>query len=116
MRSIVRTATIVTFLGLATVLGCGGDSPDPGGGNRATEVDSITYPSSGCAQLHGSFFSTETVLIKETDGTLISQGTPDSDRNAFTLSTIPTGTHSYEIFVSCDSGPESLGNFTFNEP
>lgn len=107
---------MVTFLGLATVLGCGSDSPDQGGGNCATEVNSITYPSSGFAQLHGSFYSTETVLIKETDGTLISQGTPDSDRNAFTLSNIPTGTHTYEIFVSCDSGQESLGNFTFNEP
>lgn len=116
MRSIVRTATMLLFLGLATVLGCGSDSSDPGGGNCATQVDSISYPSSGFAQLHGSFYSTESVLIKETDGTLISQGTPDSDRNAFTLSNIPTGTHTYEIFVSCDSGQESLGDFTFNEP
>ncbi|MBA2685103.1 MAG: hypothetical protein H0U66_11495 [Gemmatimonadaceae bacterium] len=50
-----------------------------------------------------------------TDGTLVSQGRPDSNRNAFTLDGIPSGTHTYEIVVSCADGQESLGNFTFNE-
>jgi hypothetical protein len=114
MRSIVRTATLVMFLGVATTLGCGGDTPEDMGANCQTEVDSITYPSAGFATLHGSFFSSESVIIQETDGTLISDGTPDSDRNAFTLGNIPSGMHTYEIVISCDAGRDNLGGFTFN--
>lgn len=56
----------------------------------------------------------ETVIIQETDGTVIAQGTPDTNRNAFTLAGVPSGDHHYEIVISCDAGPENLGGFDFN--
>ncbi len=113
MRSIVRTATIGMFLALAMTLGCGSDNTEDPTANCQTDVTSITYPTSGFATLHGSFFSDETVIIQETDGTVVSQGTPDSNRNAFTLGGIPSGTHTYEIVVSCADGRLNLGSFTF---
>ena len=39
---------------------------------------------------------------------------PDSDRNAFSFSGIPSGTHTYHIIISCSSGRDDLGSFTFD--
>jgi hypothetical protein len=102
------------FLALATTLGCGSDNSEEPGASCNTDVTSVDSPAAGYATLHGSFFSNETVIIQETDGTVISQGTPDSDRNAFTLGGVPSGTHTYEIVISCDAGRDNLGSFTFN--
>lgn len=114
MQSFARTATMVMFLALATTVGCGSDnSEDPGGANCNTDVTSITSPAAGFATLHGDFFSNESVIIQETDGTVISSGTPSSNRNAFTLDGVPSGTHTYEIVISCDAGRDNLGSFTF---
>lgn len=114
MRSIVRTATMVMFLAIASALGCGSDNTEEPGANCNTDVDAgVTSPAPGNATLHGQFYSDETVIIQETDGTVISSGTPNSDRDAFTLSGVPSGTHTYEIVISCDGGRENLGSFTF---
>jgi hypothetical protein len=112
MRISLRGAGQIAVLCALVSLGCGSDSEseDPGT-NCDTTVDSITSPSAGFATLHGEFFHDETVIIEETDGTVISQGTPDSDRNAFTLGGVPSGHHHYEIVVSCDNGQENLGGF-----
>ena len=64
--------------------------------------------------MHGEFFDNETVIIQETDGTVISQGTPDTNRNAFTLGDVPSGHHHYEIVISCDAGRDNLGGFDFD--
>lgn len=76
-------------------------------------MTSITSPSAGFAMLHGNFYSDESVIIQETDGTVIAQGTPDSDRSTFTLGGVPSGTHNYQIVISCDDGRDNLGSFSF---
>jgi hypothetical protein len=99
--------TIVAF-------GCGDDQESTDPVTCETEVSSITSPAPGTATMHGDFFHDESVIIQETDGTVIAQGTPDSDRNAFTLTGVPSGAHHYEIVISCDAGRENLGGFDFN--
>ncbi len=115
MRSILRAGTLVIFLGIAVTLGChSGDTTNNNSAVCQTAVDDISSPAAGVATLHGSFFSDETVIIQESDGTEISHGTPDTDRNAFSFGGIPSGTHSYHIIISCNSGRDDLGSFTFN--
>lgn len=64
--------------------------------------------------MHGDFFGDEAVIIQETDGTVIAQGTPENNRDAFTLTGVPSGDHYYEIVISCDAGRENLGGFDFD--
>ena len=114
MRATFFKLSILALLGTVFVLGCGEDEEDgPSNDNCRTAVTSITSPSAGLAMLHGSFYSDESVIIQETDGTVIAQGTPDSDRSTFTLSGVPSGTHSYQIVISCDAGRDNLGSFSF---
>jgi hypothetical protein len=114
MRAAFFKISMLALMGAVLVLGCNGnDEAEDPSGNCSTTVDSITSPGAGFAMLHGSFYSDETVIIQETDGTVISQGTPDSNRSTFTLSGVPSGTHRYQIVVSCDSGRDNLGSFDF---
>jgi len=114
MRSTIFKLSILALLGTVFIVGCGDDEEDgPSNDNCRTAVTSITSPSVGFAMLHGSFYSDESVIIQETDGTVIAQGTPDSDRSTFTLSGVPSGTHNYQIVISCDAGRDNLGGFSF---
>ena len=77
MRSIVRRATMVIFLGISVTIGCHGEEMT--NNNSAvcqTAVDDIGSPAAGVATLHGSFFSDETVIFQEFDGTEVGHGTP----------------------------------------
>ncbi len=115
MQFVARRASLALLVLLPFTSSCGSDSEAPGdSANCATVVDSGTSPAAGALTLHGSFFSTESVIVQETDGTVVALGTPDSDRNAFTLSGIPSGQHVYKVVISCDPGREDLGNFTFD--
>jgi hypothetical protein len=114
MRATLYKLSMLTLLGAVAVLGCNNnDEADGPSANCSTTVDNVTSPSSGFAMLHGSFYSNETVIIQESDGTEIAHGTPDSDRSTFTLSGVPSGTHRYRIIVSCDAGQEDLGTYDF---
>lgn len=64
--------------------------------------------------LHGEFHSNESVLVQESDGTVIAEGTPDSDRSTFTFTGVPSGDHNYHIVISCDDGRNDLGSYEFN--
>ncbi|HEV7704212.1 MAG TPA: hypothetical protein VGO46_07950 [Gemmatimonadaceae bacterium] len=116
MRATMFKLSMLTLLGTVFVLGCGEDSENGDGpsANCNTEVTSITSPSAGYATMHGSFFGDESVIIQETDGTVISEGTPSDHRDAFTLSGVPSGHHRYEIVISCDAGRDNLGGFDFD--
>jgi hypothetical protein len=114
MRSIERAASMVLFLGVVVMAGCGEDNPTDNSGTCQTSVDNITSPAAGAATLHGSFFSTESVIIQESDGTVLGSGTPENNRDAFTLTGIPSGDHTYHIIISCDSGRDDLGGFPFH--
>jgi hypothetical protein len=115
MRATLIKLSMLGVLGAVFVLGCGEDSENGDGpANCDTSVDSVTSPSPGFATMHGSFFGDESVIIQETDGTVISQGTPSDHRDAFTLSGVPSGHHRYEIVVSCDGGRDNLGGFNFD--
>jgi hypothetical protein len=115
MQLAARRATLALLTLLAFAVSCGRDSEDPNGNAQCdSEVDSGTSPAPGALTLHGSFFSNESVIIQETDGTSIALGTPDSDRNAFTLTGVPSGHHVYEVVISCDAGRDNLGSFTFD--
>jgi hypothetical protein len=115
MRSTLFKLSVLYVLGAFLVIGCGSDSEDGDGPSAdcRTSVESISSPSAGFAMLHGSFYSDESVIIQETDGTVIAQGTPDSDRSTFTLSGVPSGDNHYEIIISCDAGRNDLGTFQF---
>lgn len=115
MRSALFKLSVLTLLGAFFVVGCDSDS-DNGDGPSAdcrTSVDNVTSPGAGFAMLHGSFYSDESVIIQETDGTVIAQGTPDSDRSTFTLGGVPSGTHRYEVIISCDAGRNDIGSYQF---
>jgi hypothetical protein len=114
MRFSSRGAYTLALLCTIAAFGCGSDEESPGQVTCSTEVTSITSPAPGVATMHGDFLSDESVIIQETDGTVIAQGTPDSDRNAFTLTGVPSGDHHYEIVISCGGGRENLGSFDFN--
>ena len=114
MRARLLKLSMLALLG-AVVLGCGDDSENPNGPSAdcSTSVDNVTSPGAGFAMLHGSFYDNESVIIQETDGTVIAQGTPDSNRSTFTLGGVPSGTHRYEIVISCDAGRNDLGTYQF---
>ena len=114
MRFSLRHATQIAVLCAIVGLGCSGDSEKPTVSCDTSVDDLITSPAPGVATLHGEFFSNETVIVQETDGTVIASGTPDSNRNAFSFTGIPSGTHRYEIVISCDAGREEIGGFTFD--
>jgi hypothetical protein len=115
MRASLLKLSMLAVLGSVVALGCNNDEEADGPSvNCSTSVESISSPGPGFAMLHGNFYSNETVIIQESDGTQIAHGTPDSDRSTFTLDGIPSGTHNYHIVVSCDAGQEDLGSFSFD--
>jgi hypothetical protein len=77
-----------------------------------TDVSSITSPTAGVVTLNGSFYSTESVIIRD-GGTQVVSGTPASDRSSFSFVDVPSGTHSWHIIISCDQGQDDLGGFNF---
>lgn len=74
MRGLLCPSTLV-LTGALLPLGCDSKSGvEPG--QCESVVDSVTSPSPGFAMLHGEFHSNESVIIQESDGTVIAEGTP----------------------------------------
>jgi hypothetical protein len=106
----------VMAIALVAVLG-GACANDNFGGSSVTDqcktdVTSITSPAAGVATLKGNFYASESVIIRD-GNTQIASGTPASDRTSFSLSGLPSGTHSWSIIISCNQGQDNLGLSTF---
>jgi hypothetical protein len=112
-RSVQCSAIVAIMLVSATVSGCSEDLAQ-----RATEcfsdVSGYTSPAPGVLTLQGHFYNTESILVRDfTTHAQVAGGTPASDRTSFTFTGVPSGSHSYEVIVSCNSGQNTLLTETF---
>ena len=100
------TAAVVAVLG---VWSCGGDDTSINDRVCISTVDDHTSPAPGVLTLKGSFYSNESILVRDVQtGTVVASGTPATNRDAFTFINVPSGTHSYQIIVSCSKGQDTL--------
>src|ERR1019366_10706135 len=107
-RSVQWTAIVATMLVSATVSGCADDLAQ-----RATEcfsdVSGYASPAPGVLTLQGHFYSTESILVRDAaTHTQVAGGTPASDRTSFSFTGVPSGSHSYEVIASCNSGQNTV--------
>lgn len=67
-----------------------------------TTYEGYTSPGPGVVTFTGKFYDSESVLLRDAGThTLIASGTPATDRSSFTFTGIPSGTHDYEVVISC---------------
>ncbi|HEY4320416.1 MAG TPA: hypothetical protein VGM77_04480 [Gemmatimonadales bacterium] len=112
----MRLASAALVLAALFAAGCANDDIFDGSSTLTdkckTDVTGVSSPTTGAITLAGQFYASESVIIR--DGTTqIASGTPATDRTAFTFTSVPSGTHSWEILISCDAGQDDLGMTTF---
>ncbi|MEP6764559.1 MAG: hypothetical protein ABJB66_09630 [Gemmatimonadaceae bacterium] len=81
-----------------------------------TAVDGATSPSTGFLTLDGQFYANESVILQYTDANHMQHqvsGTPQTDRNVFTLGGLPSGVNTYTIIISCSAGQENNGSHNY---
>ncbi|MEP6833076.1 MAG: hypothetical protein ABJB74_06760 [Gemmatimonas sp.] len=80
-----------------------------------TTVTAATSPVTGALTLSGMFYANETVILSYSENGVTKQvqGTPATDRTAFTLTGLPSGDQSVTVIISCDAGRENNGSRTY---
>ena len=112
-RTIRWTALPAAIVAMTSVSGCSEDLAQ-----RASEcfsdVSGYTSPAPGVLTLQGHFYTTESILVRDA-GThaQVAGGTPASDRTSFSFTGVPSGSHTYEIVASCNSGQNTVLTQTF---
>jgi hypothetical protein len=106
--SLLRTmAAGVLFAGVAS---CNADAYNPNQpADCKTDFTSYTSPAPGTVTFTGNFYSNESVILMDGDGTMtFATGTPATDRTSFTLTGLPSGTQRYKFRVSCAAGEADI--------
>lgn len=106
-------AIAATVLVTASLAGCTDDLAQ-----RASEcfsdVSGYSSPAAGVLTLQGHFYTTESILVRDaTTHAQVAGGTPATDRTSFSFVGLPSGSHSYEIIASCNSGQNTVLTQTF---
>lgn len=107
------TALATTALVTTSLAGCSEDLAQ-----RASEcfsdVSGYTSPAAGVLTLQGHFYTTESILVRDAATHVqVAGGTPATDRTSFSFINVPSGTHSYEVIASCNSGQNTVFSQTF---
>ena len=112
-RTVQSAAVMAAALITAAISGCSDDLAQ-----RATEcfsdVTGYTSPAAGVLTLQGHFYTTESILVRDAATHVqVAGGTPATDRTSFTFTSMPSGSHYYEIIASCNSGQNAVLTQTF---
>lgn len=106
-----RFGTLVALLLVgAAVGGCEDSLAEKASSTCFSDLTGTTSPTTGALTLQGHFFSNESILVRDAStNALVASGTPSTDRDVFTFTGLPSGSHSYTIIASCSAGQETLG-------
>ncbi|HEY4320923.1 MAG TPA: hypothetical protein VGM77_07025 [Gemmatimonadales bacterium] len=87
------------------VSGCGESQMAKAAGEDClTTYEGYTSPAVGVVTFTGKFYDNESVLLRDASThALVASGTPATDRSSFTFTGIPSGTHDYEVVISCEN-------------
>jgi hypothetical protein len=84
-------------------------SSDPSSENTCrSSIANYSSPATGALTLTGNFYANESILIRDGAGRLLASGTPASDRTAFTLTGLQSGTQTLTVIASCDAGQRQI--------
>jgi hypothetical protein len=110
-RRTITLATAAVFLaGTAALAACEDDLAAKANSTCFSDLSDVTSPATGVLTLTGHFFDNESIIVRDASThTQVASGTPATDRPTFTFTSIPSGSHSFDIIASCDNGQEDLG-------
>jgi hypothetical protein len=94
---------VLTLVG-SSLAGCGEDLEAKAAGEDCfTSITGYTSPATGVLTFQGHFFDNESILVRDAEtNAQVASGTPATDRSSFTFTGIPSGMHSYDVYVSCE--------------
>ena len=106
-----RRLWLSVLAGIGSVAGCSEEGPtgDPTIHCQTVITSQFSSPAPGALTLHGQFYANETVIVEYQSGaqTVSVHGTPPTDRTSLTLTGLPSGSRSFDLFASCLAGQDS---------